>query len=56
MFNMLGGNDEIFESLGNFSGYDAVLDPYCINLVDKPRKIMWNTFFNFYLIFLWRLL
>ena len=47
MFNMLGGNIETFESLGNFSGYGAALDPYCIYLVDKPRKIMWNTFFDF---------
>jgi len=47
MFNMLRGNDETFESLGNFSGYDATLDPYCIHLVENPRKIMWNTFFNF---------
>jgi len=47
MFHMLGGNVETFESLGNFSGYDATLDPYCINLVDKPRSIMWNTFFDF---------
>ena len=45
MFNMLGGNDEIFESLGNFSGCDAALDPFCIYLVGRPRKIMWNTFF-----------
>ena len=42
---MLGGNVETFESLGYFSGYDAALDPYCINLVGKPRKILWNTFF-----------
>jgi len=47
MFHMLGGNVETFESLGNFSGYNAALDLYCINLVDKPRKILWNTFFAF---------
>jgi len=47
MFNMLGGNIETFESLGNYNGYDAVLDPYCINLVDKPKKILWSTFFAF---------
>jgi len=47
MLNMLGGNTETFESLGNYSGYDAALDSYCINLVDKPRKILWNTFFAF---------
>ena len=34
-------------SLGNFSRCDAAFDPYCIYLVDKPRKIMWNTFFDF---------
>jgi len=48
---MLGGNDEIFESLGNFSGCDAALDPFCIYLVGRPRKIMWNTFFDFSLAF-----
>ena len=47
MFHMLGGNVETFESLCYFSGYDAALDPYCIYLVDKPTKIMWNTFFDF---------
>ena len=47
MLNALGGNVDIFMSLGNFSGYDASLDPYCIHLVDKPRKIMLNTFFDF---------
>jgi len=47
VLNMLGGNVDTFMSLGNFSGYDAALDPHCINLVDKPRKIMWNTFFDF---------
>jgi len=45
VLNMLSGNVETFESLGYFSGYDAALDPYCINLVEKPRKILWNTFF-----------
>ena len=47
MFNMLGGNVDNFLSLGYFCGYDASLDPYCIFLVDKPRKIMRNTFFAF---------
>jgi len=47
IFCMLGGNVETFESLGNFSGHNVTLDPYCINLVDKPRKIMWSTFFDF---------
>jgi len=47
MFNMLGGNVENFESLGYLCGYNVALDPYCIDLVDMPRKIMWNTFFDF---------
>ena len=38
VLNTLGGNVETFESLGNFSGYNATIDPYCINLLDKPRK------------------
>ena len=46
MLNLLGGNVENLESLGYFRGYDAALDPYCIDLVDLPRKIMWNTFLN----------
>jgi len=47
MSNMLGGNVENLESLGHLCGYDATLDLYCIYLVDKPGKIMWNTFFDF---------
>jgi len=47
MFHMLGGNVETFESIGTFSGYSATLDPYCMNLVDKPRNILWYTFFVF---------
>ena len=47
LFNVLGGNNDNFESLGYLSGYDATLDPYCTYLVDKPRKIMWDTFFDF---------
>ena len=47
MFHMLGGNAHHFESLGYLSGYDAALDSYCLYLVDKPRKIMWSTFFDF---------
>ena len=46
MFNVLGGNVYSLESLGYFRGYDAALDPYCINLVDAPRKILWNNFFS----------
>jgi len=48
MFHMLGGNVDHFESLGYLSRYGATLDPYCIYLVDKPRKILWNTFFAFF--------
>jgi len=44
---MLGGNVGHFESLGYLSGYDATLDSYCIDLEDKPRKVMWSTFFDF---------
>ena len=47
MFDVLGGNVDNFLSLGFFSGYDASLDPYYIYLVDKPKKIMWDTFLNF---------
>jgi len=47
LFNVLGGNNDNFESLGNLSGYDAALDPYCTYLMDKPRKIMWHTLFDF---------
>jgi len=36
-----------FMSLGYFSGYNASFDPYYMYLVDAPRKIMWNTFFDF---------
>jgi len=44
MLNIIGGSDETIESLGSLCGYDAALDPYCINLVDKPRKILSNIF------------
>ena len=47
MFNMHGGNVGNSLFLEYFYGYDAFLDPYYIFLVDKPRKIMWNTFFGF---------
>ena len=47
VFHMPGGNVETFGSLSYFSRYDAAVDPYCIHLVDKPRKIMRNTFFAF---------
>jgi len=40
MLNLLGGNVENFESLGSLCGYDAALNPYCINLEYKPRKII----------------
>ena len=51
MFNMLGENVVNFLSLGYFCAYDASLDPYCIFLVDAPRKVIWNTFFTFSLDF-----
>jgi len=38
MFNMLSGNVDNFFSLGYFCGYDASFDPYCMYLVDKPKK------------------
>jgi len=47
IFHMLHGNVDHFESLGYLSGYDAALNPYCLSLVDMPRKIMWSTFFDF---------
>jgi len=47
MFHMLGGNVDHFEFVGYLSGYDTGLDPYCLSLVDMPRKIMWSTFFDF---------
>ena len=53
MFNVLGGNVENLESLGYFREYDAALDPYCLNLADVPRKILWSNFFSFSMIFLW---
>ena len=40
MLNVIGGSDEAFESLGYLCGYKAALDPYCINLVDKSKKIL----------------
>jgi len=39
MFHMLGGKVETFESLGNFSRYDADFDPYCIYLRTSLKKI-----------------
>jgi len=47
MFSMLSGNVDNFMSLCYFSGCNASLDLYYMYLVDKPRKIMWNTFFDF---------
>jgi len=47
VFHMRGWNVEKFGSLCYFSGYDAANGPYCIYLVDKPRKILQNTFFVF---------
>ena len=48
VFNMLSGNVDNFMNLGYFSWYNASLDPYCMYLVDAPRKIMCSTFFDFY--------
>ena len=56
MLNLLGGNNETFESLGYLSGYDAALDPYCTYLVDVPRKSCGILSLIFLLIFLWLLL
>jgi len=56
VFNILGGNLENYESLGCLSGYDVALDPYCIYLVDKPKKPCGILSWIFLLIFLWRLL
>jgi len=39
MFDMLGGNIDNFKSLGYFSKHNASPDPYCMYLVDPPRKI-----------------
>jgi len=47
MFNMLGVNVDNFLPLGYFCEYDASFDPYGMYLVDAPRKIIWNTFFDF---------
>jgi len=50
-FNMLNGKVANFLFLGYFGGYSASLDPYCIYLLDKPRTIIWNTFFDFSMAF-----
>jgi len=47
MFHVLGENTDNFVSLGYFSGYNASPDPNYMYLVDAPRKIMWNIFFDF---------
>jgi len=52
MLNVIGGSDETFDSVGYLCGYDVTLGPYCINLVDKPRKILSNIFLLSLLIFL----
>jgi len=46
MFDVLGGNINDFLPLGYFSGYNTSLDLYYMYLLDEPRKIMWNTFFD----------
>jgi len=47
MFNMLGVSVDDYVSPSYFRGYDLYLDPRGIYLIDKPRKIMSNTFFDF---------
>jgi len=47
VFHTLGGNVNHFESLSYLRGYDAALDPYCLYLVAKPRKIIWSTCLDF---------
>ena len=47
MFDVHDGNIDNFVSLGYFSEHNASLGPYCMYLVDEPRKTMWNTFFDF---------
>ena len=47
MFDMLSGRVDDVLSIGYLSGYDASLHLYCIYLVDKPTKIIWNIFLNF---------
>ena len=51
-FNMLDANVDNFMSLDYFSGYNASLKSYYMYPVDKPRKLMWRTLFDFSLIFL----
>jgi len=34
------------KSLSDIRGYNPSFDPYCADLEDVPRKIMWNTFFD----------
>jgi len=46
MFDVLGGNVDNFLFIGYLSGYDASLDPYCMYLGNKHKKIMWDTFLN----------
>ena len=51
MFNMLGGNDNNFVSLGYFSKYNASFNLYYMYIVAEPSKIMWNTLLDFCLNF-----
>jgi len=48
MFDILGGDVDNCMSPGYFSGYDALFNPYCMYLVDKPKEIMWNVFIDFF--------
>ena len=47
MFDVLDGNVDNFLFVGYCCSYDASLDPYCIYLVDKLKKITWSTLFDF---------
>ena len=37
----------MYKRQGYLCGYNAALAPCCIDLVDMPRKIIWNTIFDF---------
>ena len=38
MFDVLDESVDNFVSLVYFSGYNASLEPYCLYIVDKPRR------------------
>ena len=47
LFDKLDENVDHVVSLGYYSGYDASLDPYCIYLMDNPRKNHMKQFLRF---------